>query len=347
MTVIIDIDHDDGTLDAYTATVTDSGQLSAEVGAALAGTTEGLQLVIDDTNALYGEVNLGTPNTSGVMRARVYVDPNDLTMASPSEFVFWDFLNSTGTELIARLYFNKSGSDYRIQQVIYNDSGTAIYVGYFVITNEPHYVEIKLTRASSDVAADGSMQLWIDGVSKETLADKDNYDRFDDFDIVRLGGITSMDATTSGTFFLDELVVNDDGGEIGPVAAGATLTVADGQHTHSGDSPHLSQAQFLVIADGQHTQTGDSPHLSQNHFLVVADGQHTQTGDVPHLSQNHYLIVADGEHIHTGDTITLSGITYLLVVQDGEHEHLADGIIIDTDEILLIRPRSWWPFWSQ
>ena len=135
-------------------------------------------------------------------------------------------------------------------------------------------------------------------------------------------------------------------GDVPHLSQDQFISVADGQHTQTGDSPHLSQNQFIIVADGEHTQEGDSPHLSQNQYLIVADGEHTQTGDSPHLSQNQFLVVADGEHIHTGDTITLNGITYLLVVQDGEHEHVSDGIIIDTDEILLVRPRSWWPFWS-
>jgi len=167
------------------------------------------------------------------------------------------------------------------------------------------------------------------------------------------------------------------------------LTVADGQHTQTGDSPHLSQDQFLtaqdgqhthtadnvvltlatilVVQDGQHTQTADSPHLSQDQFLVVADGQHTQTADSPHLSQNQFLVVADGQHTHSGDNIVLVTAIYLivqdgehthsadsphlsqdqfLVVQDGEHQHIADGIIITEGEVLLVRPRSRWPFWS-
>jgi len=125
------------------------------------------------------------------------------------------------------------------------------------------------------------------------------------------------------------------------------LVVQDGQHTHSGDSPHLSQDQFIIVADGQHTHSGDSPHLSQDHFLVIADGEHTHSGDSPHLSQAQFLVIADGEHTHLADSPHLSQDQFI-TIQDGEHQHISDGIILDTgEEVLLVRPRSRWPFWSQ
>ena len=147
------------------------------------------------------------------------------------------------------------------------------------------------------------------------------------------------------------------------------LVVQDGVHTQTADSPHLSQDQFLTAQDGEHTHSGDSPHLSQDQFLTAQDGQHTQTADSPHLSQNQFLVIQDGEHTHTADNVVLVyGVTHILVVQDGqhthtadsphlsqdqfiivqdgEHQHIADGIILVGEDVLLVRPRANWPFWS-
>ena len=366
MAELVHITFEGNNLDEFSALIDPDSDLSTSADSAMVG-SYGMEVLIDDQTSTYGRYSGMT--LSNKLGYRIYIDPNNLTMATTNEFNFMD--SWADTSVIAQLGLNyTTAAGYRLRASIGKDPGpyTLTYGAYINITDAPHCVEILVTRATTDSASDGSLEIWVDGVSQYTIADQDNYDIFVSSFQVSQGARAGMDSGTTGTFYLDDIIVRDDGQYIGPweqqtltVADGSHtqtadaphlsqdqfITVADGQHTQTGDSPHLSQNQFLVLADGSHTQTSDVPHLSQNQFLVIADGEHTQTGDSPHLSQNQFLVVADGEHIHTGDTITLSGITYLLVVQDGEHEHLADGIIIDTDEILLVRPRSWWPFWSQ
>ena len=67
MSVIVDINHEVGDLTEYTATQTDSGDLSVTAGAALVG-TYGLSVLIDGAGDIYGEYNLGSNNTSGQYR---------------------------------------------------------------------------------------------------------------------------------------------------------------------------------------------------------------------------------------------------------------------------------------
>jgi hypothetical protein len=217
MAVIIDIDHETGDLSEYTATVEDSGDLSAQAGAALAGTNYGLQLVIDDTTAIYGYKSFAN-NTSGVCRSRFYINPNTLTATGATEIMLWRLYNSLNENIAyCRIYY-VSGTQAYIYATIVGDtaqSSTNIYA----ITNAEHRIEINLIRATDADDSDGSLQLWIDGTSKETKSGIDNYDRF--FDVARtyLGAIT-VSPNISGTFYLDELIINDDGSEIGPVSGG-------------------------------------------------------------------------------------------------------------------------------
>jgi hypothetical protein len=64
------------------------------------------------------------------------------------------------------------------------------------------------------------MQLWIDGASKQTITGIDNYDRFVNSFYFQFGAVY-ISTTASGTLYMDELVINDDGSEIGPVSTGA------------------------------------------------------------------------------------------------------------------------------
>jgi len=222
MSVIVDIDHEIGDLTEYTSTVTDGGDLSVAAAAALAGTVYGLNVLIDDTTAIYG-IKSGLNDTSGKLRARFYIDPNTLTMATDDQFIVWRAQNTSTASLAKVDLYRSAAPAYRIQVTIFNDAGAGTASSFYTITDEPHYIEIYLQRAATSISSDGSLQLWIDGVSKQTISGIDNYDRFPNFDIIHLGAIANLDAGTSGTLYLDQLVVNDDGSEIGayvPPAAG-------------------------------------------------------------------------------------------------------------------------------
>jgi hypothetical protein len=72
----------------------------------------------------------------------------------------------------------------------------------------------------------------------------DNYDMFPYFRQLRLGATSGVDATSSGTYYIDEIVVNNDGSEIGAVGGGGsetTMTADEGSFALNG------QAQTFAI----------------------------------------------------------------------------------------------------
>ena len=153
MSVIISIDHSIGDLTQYTSTVTGGGDLSVSAEAALAGTNYGLSCLINDTTVIYG-VKTVSSNTSGKLRIRFYIDPNSLAMANANMFEPWAL--KTGTTYISYLefyYFTASG--YRLQPWLNLDSGDTS-LAQTTITDEPHYVEIYITRAATNVSSDGT-----------------------------------------------------------------------------------------------------------------------------------------------------------------------------------------------
>lgn len=228
MAVIVDIDHEAGDLTEYTSTVTDSGDLSAAAAAALAGTGYGLQVVIDDTTAIYGTKTV-TTNTSGVIRVRFYIDPNTLTMTSGTNH--WiTRVYSAAPGLINVVYLYKSGTNYQLDMVAYNDADGVVGSTATTITDAPHYIEFYTKRATTNISADGVFTWWIDGTQITTTTNIDNYDRFSSFGRIEIGAVIGIDATTSGTFFIDQLVANDDGAEIGAYSTGIKIPVLLAQY---------------------------------------------------------------------------------------------------------------------
>lgn len=279
MSVIIEINLETD-LSEFTSTVTDSGDLAWSNDAtaqAVAGTSGAMSCLIDDTTAIYGQKSV-SENTSGKLRARFYVDPNTLTMANNNRFLLL-FAFSSATYICNVDLSYATGVGYRTSITIYNDAGAGSYSADYAITDAPHYIEMYLIRSTNATSNDGSMALWVDGTLKETITGIDNYDRFNNFNIVQLGAVSSIDSGTSGTFYLDELVVNDDGSEIGPVSSDTPLTVADSSHAHAAEAPALNVSAALVVDDVAHAHAGDGVVLTAVIYLIVADALHAHAAE--------------------------------------------------------------------
>jgi len=215
MSQIFEVGHEAGDLSEYSSTVTDSGDLSVSAAAALAGSAYGLDVLIDGTGAIYGRIDFSTL-TSGVYRFRCYIDPNGLTMASGDQFRFLKVAVGGSDRALLRLNYN--GSDYRLSGLVKDDATSNQTTSHYVITDGPHYVEAMVEYASSDVAIDAKFTLWVDGVQQEQVTGLDIYD-ITQPDSVRIGAVTNVDAGTTGTLYLDGLILRDDAEEIGEGAA--------------------------------------------------------------------------------------------------------------------------------
>lgn len=203
-----------GTDDSFDSAVSDGGDLSVDAAAALGGSSNGLQLVIDDTTAIYGQKNQSAP-ASDQIRFRYHIHPHSLTMSSGDLFNNLHLDASGSPREIHRIRLRWTGSSYRLVAVPYGDGGK-LSADIQDIANVEHYVETHIERATGPSAADGRIRWWIDGSLMHTWSGVDNYDLFSNINRFRLGAVYSIDSGTSGTFFIDEFAANDDGSEIGP-----------------------------------------------------------------------------------------------------------------------------------
>ena len=194
-----------------------------DASAALGSSAGGLLTTVVASTASY-MVKTITTNTSGKLRCRFYIDPNTLTMTSGDKFWVFTAKRADGTPLFY-VSLEKVSATWNLYTYCYYDTGGSSAT-QTVITDAPHWVEVYEVRATTNLASDGTYTWWIDTLAApiNAITGIDNYDRIADFAIFNMGAAAGVDAGTSGPFFLDELVINDDGGAIGPLL-GETLSI--------------------------------------------------------------------------------------------------------------------------
>jgi len=214
MSIVIDIDHEANNLSEYDSTVIDGGDLSASAAAALGGTGYGLSVVMDDTVSIYGVAAL---TAASIIRLRFYINPVSLSV---NGFCHVLYLVQSGTPyaVFANIQMTYTDGTTYLKLQVRNDAGTVVFEDEEVISVASHYVEVLLTAATGESADNASGEWWIDGTSKGSYSAQDVYHKQIDVNFDLRFGAYSPNASM-GTVYLDELVVNNDGGLIGPLSS--------------------------------------------------------------------------------------------------------------------------------
>jgi hypothetical protein len=190
-----------GSLSRWSAQATGTGDLDAAPAAALGGSGFGLAAAVDDTEALFVEDR--SPDDEPRYRGRFYFDPNGF---DPGEGggrfrvrIFIAFQEAPVRRPLALVLRRQSGQ-YAIQARVRRDDGTRAVTPFAPLTDAPHVVQFDWKRATAPGAADGSLQLWIDGLEAGTLSGLDNDQA--DVDFARLGAL-AVKPGASGTLHWD------------------------------------------------------------------------------------------------------------------------------------------------
>lgn len=197
--VIFSDGFESGNTSAWSAETDAENDLIVTTASALVGTW-GLAALIDNTTSMY--VRDVQSAAEPRYRARFYFDPNSVSMASSD--VHTIFVGRTNTSAAFNVQFNNNtgtSSGYRIRVQIFNDAGGNTNGTYFTLSDAPHTIEVDWQKATSVGANNGTLTLWMDGVSKETISAVDNDTLL--VEEARLGPLTGIDAGTAGTVYFD------------------------------------------------------------------------------------------------------------------------------------------------
>lgn len=220
------VDFEENDLTDWDSTVTDGGNLSASAGSAMAGTSYGMQALVNDQTAIYGQLNF--TQTMGKLRVRLYFDPNGFDRGGESDWINLVLFEDDTSDRLQIHYIVDSGG-HHIRTSTYEESGWT-HGAAIDITDAPHYIEVYWLRAISSSSNDGTCQLWIDGSLEDTVTSLDLYrDNRSKPNNMKVGlgmGDYGIDAESSGTVFIDEIQLNTDGNAIG--AYGTNTVYYDG-----------------------------------------------------------------------------------------------------------------------
>lgn len=183
--------------------------------AALGGTNYGLAVVCDGVTYKRCENAMTKVN---VFRYRVYFDPNSLSMAEDAGVAFVSFTQNGGSwgGISGLMLYWEAAWGYYLQVYLTSDNNVESQ-DTCVITDAPHYIEVEVTRSSGSSANNGTLQWWVDGVDQGTITGVDNYNRMIDANFNFRVGTMGYVGTISGTVYVDQIILNDTGNEIGPI----------------------------------------------------------------------------------------------------------------------------------
>ena len=223
----IDIDFEEGDLSDFEST---SGDVVAASGAALAGTSYGMEVTMDGLPGEdYGVITVGSP-PSGQFSIRLYIDPNSIaTLGASGTYLVnspTELFGSAATYGVVGIQF-MYGATYQLR-VFSKDDEENWNFNTTIVSDAPHWIEGRWTRESADGQADGTIEWWIDGVAQTTVTGIDNYNYWEYLDELWIGNGRNNSDTGDGTFYVDEIVIRDDGARIGgkisgSIAASATI----------------------------------------------------------------------------------------------------------------------------
>jgi hypothetical protein len=141
----------------------------------------------------------------------------NVTMATNDLFTAVILRNSAGTNFGYLDILKTTSVNKVLRAYIYDDAGGTHQAGTGIILSDtPHYAEVYYQKATTASANDGSLQFWLDGNSIGSYTTADLYTRWTEFDTIQMGA-RFVDTGTTGNLYLDELVINNDGGLIGPI----------------------------------------------------------------------------------------------------------------------------------
>jgi hypothetical protein len=194
--LIFQDDFDSGTLAAWSGVEDAEGDLSV-IGGALAA-------LIDNNTPMW--VRDDTPANEVRYRARFYLTPNSIPMASGNTFSILAVRSgdvNAGVD-VARIDFRRKSTLYEVRAFIRNDAGKYTGTSWYAIPNGPTSLEIDWQASTSATAKNGSLGFWIGGVLRQTLSRIDN-DTLR-VDSVRLGPLSAIPSATRGTVYFDGFV---------------------------------------------------------------------------------------------------------------------------------------------
>lgn len=213
MATVKEITHDSSTTlsDFYTTTITDvDGAATVTIPSALGGSTNGVNIDYDaGTNFITLEEDF-VALVGNDLRWRFRLNFSNNSFSGGAISIVLQFYLNSGASFIFRIALSYN-SGLKMTPSWYNDSGIAQAMGTVAFPESIETcVELRAIRETGASAADGEVEVFINGVSQFSITNAENFTRFGlGIDRARLQW-SSSDVDITGDLHYDEWILTDD-----------------------------------------------------------------------------------------------------------------------------------------
>lgn len=200
---VVKIDHEEGDLSDYDSTVNPGDLSISQPG--LAVTDNRLKVTLNDTDDHYGAKAVDWRTDD--LRVGLNLDMGKLDYGDPTDdFQVWSLRDGSGATRVALYLANDPSVRVFWASVIEDD--LTIRSLPLTETLDLTHIEVVVKRATSASAADGTFEMYVDGVLKQSLTNLQLFtlNRPSELRV----GVQDSNGTFSGSMALDEICVRDD-----------------------------------------------------------------------------------------------------------------------------------------
>lgn len=301
MATLVDIGFESD-LSELSSTVQNNGDITQSVAAALGGTSGGMSLALDGgaTTDLYG-VKTFTAVSSTDIRIRVYWDVNTFAMTNNTSHNFLELFENSTALLRSHLRFLwLTTPKFQIRCTLRNDAGTETHGSYATIgASWADYFEYHIHKSTNGTSNDAYAKLYMAGDMVTPISEVTGIDLFDNFgfDELRIGMMSGVDTTTTGTLYLDQIKVTDTATEIGEAASAPTNTVNAGPTFTSSLTGTAVSGLSVTAGTGTVTSITLSCPSGKGTWTV------TESGDVVATGNGTNSVVLTGDDLTEKNTV--------------------------------------------
>lgn len=237
----------------------------SEWGTPPTGTTHQTAAAAAMNGTAYGdEVDLGnggtTPDnlvptfsdTNGVLRLGFFLDTNDLAVTTPGAGEEAEVIEllSDGYLSAVTVQLSDTGSGLFVIVTTHDDAGNPFSFNSSVLSAGAHVIEIEVNQAATAISEDGNLETYIDYSLVSTISSLDNFELFGNISGASITlGVTDFPSGHSGTFYLDEISLRDDGTTIYPQLAGYDFIMSSGGLARHAIAPSSDGAYVFVALE--------------------------------------------------------------------------------------------------
>lgn len=194
-----------------------SGQSLTQTNAPKLGGVPGdLRITLANQNAVYVEKIVTWPTNPTSFRFRVYYDFSGLTMAEGNQFEWLHVRSATNNHQIIGGSLNYASGVLQHRIYSYEDAEASFDSAIIAINNQRSWLEFACTLASSSSADDGTLYVYEEEALIYSRTSYQQYTSILEGPKLRVGGVSGMDAGTSGTLDFGKIILASGSNIIGP-----------------------------------------------------------------------------------------------------------------------------------